>query len=55
MLRRSIIAVAGLVLAIYPDLAPALHGAAALTVTAHLCKLEQEGVARRDGDVWRPT
>jgi glyoxylase-like metal-dependent hydrolase (beta-lactamase superfamily II) len=46
--------VAALVAAIYPGLDPVLHGAAALTVTAHLLKLEAEGAVRRDGKRWRP-
>jgi glyoxylase-like metal-dependent hydrolase (beta-lactamase superfamily II) len=45
--------VAALVAALYPGLDPVLHGAAALTLTAHLLKLEAEGTARRDGKAWQ--
>lgn len=37
---------------VYPRLAPALDGAAAESVLAHLLKLEVEGRAARDGDEW---
>ena len=47
--------VAGLVAALYPGLDPSLHAAAALTVTAHLKKLEAEGRVREEEDErWRP-
>ncbi len=39
--------------ALYPGLDPLLHAAAALTVTAHLLKLEAEGAVCRDGALWR--
>ncbi len=47
-----------LVARIYADVDPALHGVAALSVSAHLLKLEREGRVRRDestggDDVWR--
>jgi len=46
--------VAGLVAALYPGLDTALHGAAALTVTAHLRKLEAQGAVAADDDGrWR--
>ena len=45
--------VAGLVAAIYPGLDPGLRAAAALTVTAHLQKLEAERRAVADGGAWR--
>lgn len=41
-----------LVRRIYTDVPEALHPAAAMSVRAHLRKLEKEGVAARDGDVW---
>jgi len=44
--------VAGLVAALYPGLDPSLHAAAALTVTAHLKKLEAEGKVREEDDRW---
>ncbi|HZC79281.1 MAG TPA: hypothetical protein VE258_16120, partial [Ktedonobacterales bacterium] len=49
--------VAGLVAAIYADVDPQLHPVAALSVTAHLQKLEREGRVRRvpgasGEDVW---
>lgn len=47
--------VAALVAAIYPQLAPALEGAARETILAHLVKLEEEGRARRDGTQWAPS
>jgi glyoxylase-like metal-dependent hydrolase (beta-lactamase superfamily II) len=53
-LAQGVGTVAALVAAIYPGLDPALAGAAALTVTAHLRKLEQDGAARREGEIWRP-
>lgn len=51
-LARGPANVAALVAAIYPGLDPVLHGAAALTLTAHLLKLEGEGAVRREGEVW---
>lgn len=39
----------------YPDLAPVLHWAAAVTVRAHLEKLRIEGRVRRAGDEWWTT
>jgi glyoxylase-like metal-dependent hydrolase (beta-lactamase superfamily II) len=42
--------VATLVRAVYPDLAPALHGAAAATVTAHLIALGQIGEVQPTAD-----
>ena len=48
---------AAMVAAIYAEVDPALHPAAALSVTAHLLKLEREGrVVRSDaaeGEAWR--
>ncbi|HVR42912.1 MAG TPA: MBL fold metallo-hydrolase [Thermoanaerobaculia bacterium] len=38
---------------IYPDLTPALHGAAELQIEAHLAKLAAERRAVRDADGWR--
>lgn len=46
-LRAGNAAVEALVAAIYPDLDPALDEAAALTVTAHLLKLEHDGRVAR--------
>ncbi|MGZ4210335.1 MAG: MBL fold metallo-hydrolase [Actinomycetota bacterium] len=40
---------------IYAAYDPALHGAAGLTVLAHLHKLADEGVVRQEGDAWRRT
>lgn len=42
-----------LVAIIYTDVDPKLHPVAALSVTAHLQKLEREGRVARDGDQWR--
>jgi glyoxylase-like metal-dependent hydrolase (beta-lactamase superfamily II) len=52
-LERGPGSVAALVAAIYPGLDPVLHDAAALTVTAHLLKLESAGAVARDGKTWR--
>lgn len=38
---------------IYADVDPVLHPVAAMSVAAHLEKLETEGAARSDGDSWR--
>jgi glyoxylase-like metal-dependent hydrolase (beta-lactamase superfamily II) len=38
---------------LYADVPQFLHGAAAMSVRAHLRKLERDGVAARDGDAWR--
>jgi glyoxylase-like metal-dependent hydrolase (beta-lactamase superfamily II) len=38
--------------AIYPELDPSLHSAAAVQVEAHLLSLQQEGRARREGELW---
>lgn len=51
-LDRGPASVAALAGAIYPDLLPALQGAARETVLAHLVKLEEDGRARRDGETW---
>ena len=45
--------VGALVEVIYADVDPQLHPVAALSVTAHLQKLEREGRVVRDGDHWR--
>ncbi|HLJ80523.1 MAG TPA: MBL fold metallo-hydrolase, partial [Ktedonobacterales bacterium] len=45
--------VAALVEGIYTDVDPKLHPVAALSVTAHLQKLEREGRVAREGDRWR--
>lgn len=42
--------IAAIVAAIYADLDPRLHGAAALSVSAHLDHLMEQGLVRRDGD-----
>ncbi len=47
--------VARLVAAIYAEVDPALHPAAALSVTAHLLKLEREGRVVRGGDAGSET
>lgn len=57
-LREGPSTVAALVAVIYADVDPQLHPAAALSVTAHLQKLEREQRVRREaaqpgGDVWR--
>jgi glyoxylase-like metal-dependent hydrolase (beta-lactamase superfamily II) len=45
--------VTALVKRIYADVPEFLHGAAAMSVTAHLRKLEREAAVRRDGEEWR--
>ncbi|MBX3025216.1 beta-lactamase-like protein 2 [bacterium] len=45
-------AVASLVRRIYTDVPEFLHAAAAMSVTAHLRKLEREGMVARDGERW---
>ncbi len=40
---------------VYADVPEALHFAAAMSVNAHLRKLEAEGEVRRDGPAWRRT
>lgn len=42
----------GLVVVVYDDVPPALHEWAKLSMLAHLIKLEREGRACRDADVW---
>jgi glyoxylase-like metal-dependent hydrolase (beta-lactamase superfamily II) len=51
-LRAGVHEVAALVKRIYTDVPEALHAAAAMSVRAHLRKLEREGRARSDGSVW---
>jgi glyoxylase-like metal-dependent hydrolase (beta-lactamase superfamily II) len=41
-----------LLLRVYDDVNPALHGFARLSLEAHLIKLREEGQCRRDGDSW---
>ena len=45
-------AIAALLPAAYPDVAPAIYPLAARSLLAHLLKLERDGRARRDGDAW---
>ena len=47
--------VPGLVRRIYVDVPEFLHAAAAMSVNAHLRKLEREGVVARDGEGWELT
>jgi ribonuclease/clavin/mitogillin len=51
-LREGAARVAELVERIYTDVPAALHFAAAMSVGAHLRKLERDGVAGRDGELW---
>ena len=53
LLGRGPSTVAAIVAAIYPELDPALSGAARETVLAHLVKLEEEGRASAREGVWR--
>lgn len=52
-LRAGDRAVASLVRRIYVDVPEFLHAAAAMSVSAHLRKLERDGVVARDGEEWR--
>jgi glyoxylase-like metal-dependent hydrolase (beta-lactamase superfamily II) len=54
-LRRGVRRVPDLVKQIYTDVPEFLHAAAAVSVDAHLRKLERDGRAVRDGDEWRST
>jgi glyoxylase-like metal-dependent hydrolase (beta-lactamase superfamily II) len=51
-LRDDVRSVSALVKRMYADVPPFLHGAAAMSVNAHLRKLEREGVVMRDGEEW---
>jgi glyoxylase-like metal-dependent hydrolase (beta-lactamase superfamily II) len=51
-LREGPADVAAIVRGIYTDVPEVLHFAAAMSVQAHLRKLERESVARRDGQRW---
>lgn len=51
-LRAGDRTVAALVRRIYTDVPEFLHAAAAMSVSAHLRKLDREGVVTRDGDDW---
>lgn len=55
LLERGASTVGAIAAAIYPDLDPALSGAAHETVLAHLVKLEEEGKAVARGDRWQVT
>jgi glyoxylase-like metal-dependent hydrolase (beta-lactamase superfamily II) len=52
-LRGGADTVTAMVPRIYQGLDPALYPAASLSLTAHLIKLEQDGVALRQGERWR--
>jgi glyoxylase-like metal-dependent hydrolase (beta-lactamase superfamily II) len=54
-LRDGVRTVGALVKRMYSDVPDFLHAAAAMSVTAHLRKLEREGVVARDGDDWTLT
>ena len=45
-------AVAALVKRIYSDVPEFLHAAAAMSVTAHLRKLERDGIVTHAGEEW---
>lgn len=51
-LERGISSIPEMVGAIYPGVAPALHGHAARNLQAHLYKLEDERRVRPNGDAW---
>jgi glyoxylase-like metal-dependent hydrolase (beta-lactamase superfamily II) len=48
----GVVTVPEMVARIYADYDPSLHGAAALSVMAHLTKLRREGIVREDGEAW---
>jgi glyoxylase-like metal-dependent hydrolase (beta-lactamase superfamily II) len=52
-LRGGESSAAGLVLQLYPDIAPALQAAAAQQITAHLLHLVEKGAVAREGALWR--
>jgi glyoxylase-like metal-dependent hydrolase (beta-lactamase superfamily II)/8-oxo-dGTP pyrophosphatase MutT (NUDIX family) len=45
----------GLLPVVYDDVSPALHAMAARSLWAHLLKLQGDGVAQAQGEVWRAT
>ena len=51
-LRDGVHSVTALVKRIYTDVPEFLHGAAGMSVTAHLRKLERDGSVRHQGDEW---
>lgn len=51
-LRAGVRTVAALVKRIYVDVPEFLHAAAAMSVTAHLRRLERQAAVERDGDDW---
>jgi glyoxylase-like metal-dependent hydrolase (beta-lactamase superfamily II) len=51
-LRAGVSRVAALVKRMYVDVPEFLHAAAAMSVHAHLRRLEHEGVVERDGETW---
>ena len=51
-LRSEARTISELVERIYTDVPRFLHGAAGMSVHAHLRKLERDGLARREGDEW---
>jgi glyoxylase-like metal-dependent hydrolase (beta-lactamase superfamily II) len=53
-LRAGDRSIAAIVAAIYADIDPRLHGAAALSVSAHLDHLVGQGLVRRDGGDFEP-
>jgi len=52
-LRDGVQTVAALVKRMYVDVPEFLHGAAAMSVTAHLRKLERDGVVARNDEEWQ--
>jgi glyoxylase-like metal-dependent hydrolase (beta-lactamase superfamily II) len=52
-LEAGVATIPEIVARLYAEIHPALHGAAALTVRAHLGKLEREGVTREVDGGWR--
>ena len=51
-LRAGVSHVGALVKRIYVDVPEFLHAAAAMSVTAHLRRLERDGIVARDGEAW---
>jgi glyoxylase-like metal-dependent hydrolase (beta-lactamase superfamily II) len=53
-LRAGDRSIAAITAAIYTDIDPRLHGAAALSVSAHLDHLIEQGLVKRDGEGFAP-
>jgi hypothetical protein len=52
VLEQGVQAVPAMVAAMYRELDPRLHSAAARSVLAHLIDLQNRGLARSEGEAW---